>query len=271
MMDEQTSKGRLKDLEKTFGAVSKSWNNKGGLVTISYGDDDYIKKVALSYLKRISRPTTIVDFGCGSGKLLSEVHKIWPESLCIGVEITAAMAKAAKDALGKEEGVIMLSPIEVCPVPEESVDLAICKQVLHHVPDPMAVLARIHAVLKEGGKFVAMVPGRKYQADVIPFTEQNDILGRYGDEQLEAMVKKAGFIFEAVHRNQFPMEWENLRDYFEYVRKIGTTGKLFGYNEERVADIQKFEDAFGFLLSHTGPVIVTGEYITIESTKRKVS
>lgn len=89
----------------------------------------------------------VLDFGCGSGGVLSQI----PAAKRIGIEIGAdAVQEAQRHGLD-----VRLSLAEV---EDNSVDCAISFHALEHVYDPMGTLREIRRVLRPGGKMRLVVP-----------------------------------------------------------------------------------------------------------------
>ncbi|HYC64699.1 MAG TPA: class I SAM-dependent methyltransferase [Reyranellaceae bacterium] len=94
------------------------------------------------------KPTdAVLDFGCGSGLILSNLK-------CrdkLGVEINPhARAHCA------ELGLKAVATLD--EVPDGWADLVITNHALEHVPDPVVQLGKLRAKLKPGAKLVAYVP-----------------------------------------------------------------------------------------------------------------
>jgi hypothetical protein len=51
-----------------------------------------------------------------------------------------------------------IGPAHDLPVPDESYDAVLCTQVLEHVPNPEAVIAELHRILRPGGRLYMTVP-----------------------------------------------------------------------------------------------------------------
>ena len=90
---------------------------------------------------------TILDFGCGTGGILSRLNA----DRRLGVEVGDEAADAAR-----RNGIEIYRSIR--DVPAESVDIAISFHALEHVSDDLASLEGIYRALKRGGHVRLIVP-----------------------------------------------------------------------------------------------------------------
>lgn len=96
---------------------------------------------------------TVGDLGCGTGPwaemLAPFVHQV------IAVDSSTAMLKAARARLSEYENVeVRRGDLEALPIDERSLDAATICLVLHHAPDPGAVLHEAARVLGDGGRLL---------------------------------------------------------------------------------------------------------------------
>jgi SAM-dependent methyltransferase len=91
---------------------------------------------------------TILDFGCGTGGVLSRLNA----NRKLGVEVGDEAAEAAR-----RNGIEIYRSID--DVPAASVDIAISFHALEHVTDDLASLAGMYCALKPGGSVRLIVPG----------------------------------------------------------------------------------------------------------------
>jgi SAM-dependent methyltransferase len=73
------------------------------------------------------------------------------------------------------------------PLPDSSVDSALCTEVLEHCPDPQALLQEVHRVLRPGGNLVLTVPF------LWPLHEVPHDWARYTPFALRQVLESAGF------------------------------------------------------------------------------
>jgi ubiquinone/menaquinone biosynthesis C-methylase UbiE len=88
---------------------------------------------------------TVLEVGCGTGRLLREVANIGQAAVAIGVDPEPAMLSAANDVETR------LGRAESLPVDGESVDLAFMSLVLHLVDDRAAAARELYRVLRARG------------------------------------------------------------------------------------------------------------------------
>jgi ubiquinone/menaquinone biosynthesis C-methylase UbiE len=111
--------------------------------------------------ERVSRcrPTgTLVDIGCGPGRLALLIARQHPDLRVVGVDAAEEMihtATAKAESSGLSERVeFRLGDVADLPMLDGTVDFAVSTFALHHWPAPARGLAEIHRVLKPGGQLL---------------------------------------------------------------------------------------------------------------------
>jgi trans-aconitate 2-methyltransferase len=100
---------------------------------------------------------TVLDAGCGSGRVAAELLKRLPGGHLLAVDGSEAMIEKAKQRLGSDVTYMVadLSELEI----EETVDLVFSTATFHWIIDHDRLFARLHAALKPGGRLVAQCGG----------------------------------------------------------------------------------------------------------------
>lgn len=101
---------------------------------------------------------TVVDAGCGTGRITAELIKRLPSGRVIAVDGSAAMVEKAKGRLGDDADYLVSDLLEL--ELEEPADLVFSTATLHWIPDHDALFRRLHAALKPGGRLVAQCGGQ---------------------------------------------------------------------------------------------------------------
>ena len=112
-------------------------------------------ELADAWLRRVGRargqPPRVVDLGCGTGVSVDLFRLIDPQVDWLGIDIEDSPEvrerRRSDAAFATFDGVCL-------PVPDASVDLVFCKQVLEHVHDPGPLLADVARALRPGGVLV---------------------------------------------------------------------------------------------------------------------
>jgi len=97
---------------------------------------------------------TVLDVAGGPGFLLVEVGKRIPGLHLVSHDQAKPMLAIARDELRQAglRGDSVCCPAEELEYPDASVDVVLCKQLLHEASDVGRVLGELHRVLKPGGR-----------------------------------------------------------------------------------------------------------------------
>jgi len=100
---------------------------------------------------------TVVDAGCGSGRVTAELARKVPRGRVIAVDGSEAMVAKARERLGEGASYVVsdLSELEL----GERVDLVFSTATFHWIVDHERLFGRLHANLKPGGRLVAQCGG----------------------------------------------------------------------------------------------------------------
>jgi len=116
--------------------------------------------------RRVPRPV-ILDVGCGVGGALPLLDDAFaPARLVARDHDTALLARAARQALPRCRCPVDLAvaDAERLDLRDESVDVVLCHQTLHHVADSRAVAGELYRVLRPGGPLLVAESCRPFTA-----------------------------------------------------------------------------------------------------------
>jgi ubiquinone/menaquinone biosynthesis C-methylase UbiE len=113
---------------------------------------DRVHRAVLARVPEGLRPSSILDIGCGTGRLLRKAGARWPEAALFGVDLSEGMIAQAR---ARTPGATFtVGAAETLPAPDASVDLALSTASFHHWQDQAAGLRQVARVLRPGGVFV---------------------------------------------------------------------------------------------------------------------
>ena len=156
--------------EKYFNDYQKEMGDFGG------------KANRFMFEKHISPQDTVLDFGCGGGFLLKNLH-------CrerIGVEINP-VARAYCNNINEIQ---CFDSLEF--LPDDSIDVAISSHCLEHTANPFEVVAGLFRKLKRQGKIVIVVPLESYRYAWAP-DDVNNHLYSFSPMNLGNILQGVGF------------------------------------------------------------------------------
>ncbi|HVX33319.1 MAG TPA: methyltransferase domain-containing protein [Solirubrobacterales bacterium] len=150
---------------------------------------------------------TVLDAGCGTGRVTRMLVERLPAGKVVAVDGSAAMVEKVGEVLRPTDTsfVCDLTALE----PAEPVDAIVSSAVFHWITDHDALFARLRAALKEGGRLEAQCGGkgnidefRRVSREVVarePYAAHLDAVGFeepwfYADaEETEERLRAAGF------------------------------------------------------------------------------
>jgi trans-aconitate 2-methyltransferase len=101
---------------------------------------------------------TVLDAGCGSGRLTELLLERVPDGRVIGVDASASMIDAARERLGSDAD-LRVADIVGLDLGGEVVDVVFSTATFHWIADHDALFASLRAALRPGGRLVAQCGG----------------------------------------------------------------------------------------------------------------
>jgi ubiquinone/menaquinone biosynthesis C-methylase UbiE len=111
-------------------------------------------RIALDSVPQDFHPGTILDIGCGTGRLLHMAADRWPEAKLTGVDPAEGMVRQARRQLPSADFHTGLA--ESLPLPDASFDLCLSTISFHHWQEQPLALQQVARVLRKGGIFILM-------------------------------------------------------------------------------------------------------------------
>lgn len=139
---------RTTDSEELFRRLGGRWDD----VRHELFGDAYLLPTLLALLPP---DKVVVDLGCGTGAMLPLLAGGARE--VIGIDREEAMLEVARARIeGLPNARVERGFLDRLPLPEDSVDLALCVLVLHHIREIGPVFAELARVLRPGGRAVVV-------------------------------------------------------------------------------------------------------------------
>lgn len=195
---------------------------------------------------------TVLDAGCGSGRVTRLLLERLPNGRVIGVDGSESMVAEARLGLAAELDRVELLHADLLEFePASPVDVVFSNAVFHWIFDHQALFSRLHAAVKPDGKLVAQCGGEgnvaNWVAAVKRATERERFAAHLADRpepwhyattgETEARLDAAGFSDIRCWLEERVVEPENPR---EYVAVVG----LAAHHERLPEDLREpFTDA----------------------------
>jgi SAM-dependent methyltransferase len=149
---------------------------------------------------RGGRELTVLDAGCGTGIVVSQLRRLLPGARVLGLDVSR---HALKFCRARGHRLLAAASVTDLPLPDESVDLIVCADVLQHLPrggDAVA-LRECRRVLRPGGRLYLRTNTTLGRAR----TTGDEDYHRYHPDELAACVAAAGLVVEQLsYANALP-------------------------------------------------------------------
>jgi trans-aconitate 2-methyltransferase len=180
----------------------------------------------------LSGAETVLDAGCGSGRVTEMVLARVPRGHVVAVDASPSMVAAARERLRTMGGRVEVRQQDLLELDlEEPVDAVISTATFHWIADHDRLFARIHAALRPGGRFVAQCGGegnidglRGTAREVLanepyaPYFESWSAPWNYASaEPTEARLHTAGFAEARCWLTPAPAEPEEPREFLQTI------------------------------------------------------
>jgi trans-aconitate 2-methyltransferase len=106
---------------------------------------------------RLRGDETVLDAGCGSGRVTEALIERLPRGRVIAVDASSSMVQAAHERLGPGADVRLLDLLEL--ELQAPVDAILSTATFHWIADHERLFARLHAALRPGGQLVVQCGG----------------------------------------------------------------------------------------------------------------
>src|SRR3954454_17199798 len=101
---------------------------------------------------------SVLDAGCGSGRLTERLIECVPDGRVFGVDVSASMIDAERKRLGSEAD-LRVADLVGLALGGETVDVVFSTATFHWIADHDALFASLRGVLRPGGRLVAQCGG----------------------------------------------------------------------------------------------------------------
>jgi len=114
----------------------------------------YIHRAVLDVVNQVVKdrsPESVLDVGCGTGRLLRRAAPRWPKAKLIGVDPAEGMVTVAHQLT--PNALVFLAGSEALALPDGSLEVALSTISFHHWNDQAAGVREVARVLRPGGCF----------------------------------------------------------------------------------------------------------------------
>ena len=152
---------------------------------------------------RNTRAMSVLDIGCGTGRLLGFMRDTWPGLDLLGLDLSAPYLQHARQRLGPSRRLKLIEGAgEAIPLPDASQDAITCVFLLHELPHKirLQMAAEMARVLKPGGRAV-LIDSLQYGdrpewdglLDLFPHYFHEPYYAQYTRSDIGALMAQAGF------------------------------------------------------------------------------
>jgi trans-aconitate 2-methyltransferase len=216
---------------------------------------------------------TVLDAGCGSGRMTRHILERVPNGRVIGVDASPSMIEHARQELGESDRLELVTADLLELELDEPVDAIFSNATLHWVLDHERLFQRLFAALRPGGRMEAQFGGEgnvaEWEAAIIALEADERFAPHLGGrgrpwyfaglQDTEARLRGAGFEIERLSLDEFD---EQPPDPHAFMKASGLNTHLQRLPEE-------LRDEFVDALRDSLPSPVTLHYVRLNVSARR--
>ena len=171
---------KLKKLEHEIRKACDNYSKDNDNFPTTIDPESYHVKVILIFFGDLSGKR-VLDIGCGKGRFLRIMKKLYPRSLLWGLDISPKMLNFIPKGISRRQGVMTNLPFE-----DNFFDMVFASQSLEHAVEVENAVMEMCRVTKVGGKIVVIDKNiKKWGSLATPHWEK-----WFGQKEVESMFRK---------------------------------------------------------------------------------
>lgn len=187
-------------------------------------------------------PGTILDAGCGSGRVTELIVERFPECRVVALDGSPSMLDQARGRLGRFGDRIAFVEADLMrplPIPER-VDAVFSTATFHWVPDHDALFANLAGAMRPGARLIAQCGGSGNLTSVVKVLEDlgaDTFTGKVfaTPEETETRLLRAGFTDIECWLHTEPTAFESLGELETFLRTVVLRDHVHGMSDEEAA------------------------------------
>jgi trans-aconitate 2-methyltransferase len=175
----------------------------------------------------VARGDTVLDAGCGSGRVTEALLERFPDANVYALDGSPSMLEQAAERLAPYGGRVTLVHADLMePLPVEAVDSVFSTATLHWVPDHERLFANLAGAMRPGANLVAQCGGAGNLATVTSALEQLGAATFEGNkvfasaEDTTARLERAGFDEIRCWLHDEPTPFASLDDLATFLKTV---------------------------------------------------
>lgn len=129
------------------------WKKRKG----KYLEDFSFKWPVLKKIISLKNKQKVLDFGCGTGKLIQKIEQLYPDNKYTGVDVSETAIKIAKKT-NHQANFHTIQDGDKFPFKSGHFDFILAADVIEHVYNTNQTFSELSRVLKKGGKILITTP-----------------------------------------------------------------------------------------------------------------
>lgn len=210
-------------------------------------------------MAKVRDADSILDIGCGTGKLTIEIARLAPKGFVVGIDPSEEMFEKAREKSASFKNISLL-PISAQSMDfAERFDLAFSNSALQWVKEQRQVIESIYRSLKDRGRIAFQLPANNFCKEFFNYIENATTVLHYKeffvnwrlpwyfptDIEYEGKLKGAGFKNINVFYKDYRLVFENVNEVLDWWASAGLRPYL-ELLDEKAKEYFKYAFAMSF-------------------------